>query len=85
MEQLPAASQPAGPVFFIVVGVFMVLLGSFLASDYRGLASKYIQIALPKQRILSPGRKRIVRNYRTFYAISAVIGVLMIVSGVSRL
>jgi hypothetical protein len=85
MELLIAASGTAGPVFYIVAGIFLLLVTSFLASNYKGLGAKWIQLALPKRDDLDPRRKRLIKRYRIYYGIAAVLGLLMIISGIARL
>jgi hypothetical protein len=80
-----ATTGSAGPWFYIVCGAILSVVGGVLASDFRGIGTKYIQIALPKNQIESDSRKSLIGRYRVMYGIAAIIGLGMIVSGVARL
>jgi hypothetical protein len=63
----------------------MVIIGSFLASDFRGFASRYIRSTSRKNNPLATDDSRIVKAYRLRFAGGAALGVLLLISGILRL
>jgi hypothetical protein len=85
MSMLIASSGGAGPLFYIVCGAILCVVGTILASDFRGIGTKYIHIALPKNQIENESRKSSITRYRVIYGIASAIGLVMLVSGIARL
>jgi hypothetical protein len=63
----------------------MFVVGLLLASNYRGLGNKWIEIALPKKGDLDLERRRLIKRYRIYYGSASVLGGLMLVAGIARL
>jgi hypothetical protein len=80
-----ASGAPAGPGVYIVLGAVALVAGVFLAGNYRGLGTRYIRFTLRRTDPISPLEARLIKRYRFIYAITAVIGLGMIMSGISRL
>jgi len=72
-------------MFYIVGGAFLLVFCSVLASDYRGFGSWWIQISLRKKDILTPERMKFIKRYRVIYVIAAVLGALIMLSGLLSL
>jgi hypothetical protein len=85
MQSIVATTGNAGPWAFIILGAILAFMGALLASNFRGIGSKYIQLALSRQALMTDSRKKLVQRYRAFYGLAAVLGCLLVISGVSRL
>lgn len=84
MTIMIATSGGAGPLIYIVLGAVLSVVGTILASDFRGIGSKYIQIALPKNQIDSDSRSSLITRYRVMYGIAVAVGLGMIISGIAQ-
>jgi hypothetical protein len=84
MTMMIATSGGAGPLIYIVLGAVLSVVGTILASDLRGIGSKYIQIALPKNQIDSDSRSSLITRYRVMYGIAVAVGLGMIISGIAQ-
>jgi hypothetical protein len=80
-----AGGAPAGPGVYIVLGAVALVAGVLLAGNYRGVGTKYIRFTLRRADPISPLEARLIRRYRVIYAITAVLGLGMLLSGISRL
>jgi hypothetical protein len=80
-----ASNHTAGPDAYIILGAIALVTGTILAANYRGVGTKYIRFTLRRTDPISPLEARLIKRYRFIYAITAVIGLGMILSGISRL
>jgi hypothetical protein len=72
----------------LVLGVLLVVLGAALATDYRGIATKHVDLSMQMVRPLSPFRwteDRLARRRARFIVLDRFIGALTIVSGAMAL
>ncbi|MEW2429769.1 hypothetical protein AB0877_17300 [Micromonospora sp. NPDC047644] len=72
----------------LLLGVLFIVIGAALASDYRGFATKHIELSMQVVRPLSPFRRtddRLARRRAFFIVFDRLFGVLMIVAGVAML
>jgi hypothetical protein len=80
-----ASGSTAGPDFYIFAGAAALVLGTLLATDYRGWGTKYIQLALRRTDGSSPARARLIRRNRFRFGLLAVVGLVLLVSGLFSL
>jgi hypothetical protein len=80
-----AGGGTAGPGVYIVLGAVALVLGTVLATDYRGWGAKYILFGFRGTDVISPARARFIRCYRVKYGIGAVVGLFMLVVGLFSL
>jgi len=73
------ATSTAGPAFYIVSGALLVIFGTALALDLRGLGTRYIRLTLRN------AGDHTIRRYRVWYAVVAFIGCLLVLAGLTRL
>ncbi|MFI5490517.1 hypothetical protein [Micromonospora echinaurantiaca] len=69
-------------------GVLLIVIGAALASDYRGIATKHIELSMQVVRPVSPFRwtdDRLDRRRARFIVFDRLFGVLMILMGVGSL
>jgi hypothetical protein len=85
MVNLMATSNDASPWLYVFGGALLFVVGLIMASDYRGIATKYTQLLLPKLDTTTPARSRLIKLYRILYGFAAVVGLGMFVSGVFSL
>ena len=85
MVNLKATSNDASPWLYVFGGALLFVVGLIMASDYRGIATKYTQLLLPKLDTTTPARSRLIKLYRILYGFAAVVGLGMFVSGVFSL
>lgn len=77
--------------FDILLGVFVILMGLALAADYRGIATKHIEMSSRTVRPVSLSRRipweddRLVRRRARFVILDRILGVLMILAGAAVL
>ena len=69
-------ASTASPAIYVFGGALLLAFGGLLASDYRGLGTRYVRITLPNSSADT------VRRYRLWYGVAAVIGLLSLVSGI---
>ncbi|GAB3845463.1 hypothetical protein GCM10029963_23800 [Micromonospora andamanensis] len=72
----------------LVLGVLLVVLGAALASDYRGLATKHVDMSMRTVRPISPFRStedRLARRRARFIVLDRIIGALTSASGAMAL
>jgi hypothetical protein len=72
-------------VFYIILGLVLMLVAGFLASNYRGFGARYILIALRKKSMSDDQIAKTVMRYRTVYGIGSFLGLCLVVSGIARL
>lgn len=65
----------ASPNLYVALGAFLMLLGGLLATDFRGLGTRYIRLTLRN------APQTTVDRYRIWYGIVSAIGLVMFVSG----
>jgi hypothetical protein len=85
VEGSSAPGGTAGPGVYIVLGAVALVLGTLLATDYRGWGTKYILLGFRRTAVISPGRARFIRRHRVRYGIGAVVGLFMLVFGLLSL
>lgn len=69
-------------------GVLLIVIGVALASDYRGIATRHIDLSMQIVRPVSPLRwtdERLARRRTRFILFDRVFGVLIILMGVGSL
>ncbi|CCH15819.1 conserved exported hypothetical protein [Micromonospora lupini str. Lupac 08] len=72
----------------LLVGVLLILIGAALASDYRGIATKHIELSMQTVRSVSPFRwtdDRLARRRARFIAFDRLFGVLTMLAGATML
>jgi hypothetical protein len=79
------AASAAGPWAYIVLGAVLLVVGTALASDFRGLGTRYIQIGRPAQEIPMKASEKLANRYRIRYGVAALVGLILIVSGAGHL
>jgi len=85
MGIIGATSNVAGPWIYILGGPLLVIVGLVMATDFRGSATKYTQIFMPKLDTVTPARRRLIKVYRIIYGFVVVVGLGMFFSGVFSL
>jgi hypothetical protein len=78
----------AGPDFYIIAGAVALVLGTLLASDYRGWGTRYTRyLSLSPRRtdVISPAAARRIKHNRFRYGLVAVVGLILLVSGIFSL
>lgn len=84
--------SPGGSVMWramlgLVWGILLVLVGSALAINYRGVATRHIELAMRFVRPVSPSNRmswsdeRIVRRRARFIVLDRILGVMIILAG----
>ena len=81
MTILSASGVPAGPLFYVVGGFVLLIAGVVLATNFRGLAERYVRLGLPSRDRAEAN----VSRYRTYYGVGAAVGLVMLVSGLLQL
>ncbi|QKW14103.1 hypothetical protein [Verrucosispora sp. NA02020] len=72
----------------LVFGVLLIVIGTALASDYRGVTTKHVDLSTRFIRPLNPFRSsddRIVRRRARFVLLDRFIGALIVLAGVGGL
>ena len=83
-----ASGGSAGPDFYIIAGAVALVLGTLLASDYRGWGTRYTRyLSLSPRRtdVISPAAARRIKHNRFRYGLVAVVGLILLVSGIFSL
>lgn len=71
-----------------LLGLLFIVIGASLAGDYRGIATKHMELSMRIVRPLSPFRwtdDRLARRRTFFIVFDRLFGVLMILAGVAML
>jgi hypothetical protein len=84
MNEVFSTAGPASGSFFIVAGIVLMIVGAFLSLDVRGLGTKWITLFLPKDSARQAQRARMVKTYKSFYAIGSILGIIMTIEGIVR-
>lgn len=72
----------------LMLGLLLIVIGVALANDYRGIATKHIELSMQTVRPLSPFRwtdDRLARRRARFIVFDRLFGVLTILAGVGMM
>ena len=84
MVWLMASAGSAGPMFYVLLGLVLMIVGTTVATDFRGLGMKYTSFGRRERDPLDQEPPRLELRYRLQFWASAVIGFVLFLAGLSR-